>query len=247
MQVIDALILGLIQGLTEFFPISSSAHLSLCKHFLHIQGDLLYFDLITHLGTLLALLISLKNQIRPLLFSPKKMAPYLLALLPLFPVYFLLKSEREALSSPSHLGYFLLFTSFLLFLASRKREETRVKKRGDVLWIGLMQAAALIPGISRSGSTISTARLLGWNLQEAALFSYLLSIPAILGGTLLETLQVIRHGTALEPFTLLVGFTASFLSGLLAVRFVFTIFAKVGLLPFALYLALLGGGALWLL
>src|SRR3989344_994574 len=190
MTLIQAIILGIVQGFTEFFPVSSSAHLQLAKWFMAIPNGelLLHFDLVCHSGTLLALSFYLRKEIYAVLADLKSIALFILALIPLVPAYFLLKPLRTLLSHPAYLGYFLLFTAFLLFIASKKQEVRIAKgyKSRDMIWIGMMQTLALLPGISRSGATIATARLLGWKWDAAARFSFLLAIPAILGGQALE-------------------------------------------------------------
>ena len=193
MSLLEALILGIVQGLTEFFPVSSSAHLKIAKWFLGVpDGEhLIFFDLLCHAGTLLALVIYLRRDVWEILKSPRKMAVYMAAIIPLVPAYFFLKPLRVAMSDPSYLGFCLMGTAGLLFAASRRQtaapSEAPLKKWRDVLCIGLMQTMALIPGISRSGSTIAAARFCGWEWREAARFSFLLAIPTVLGGELLET------------------------------------------------------------
>jgi undecaprenyl-diphosphatase len=239
--LLQAIVLGLVQGLTEFFPVSSSAHLRLAKWLLNVSDGehLLYFDLICHVGTLLALMFFLRRQIWSVLSSAKKMFLYTLALIPLVPAYFLLKPLRLAASDPAYLGYFLLFTSLLLFLASSKKpSQMPLGKWKSVLCIGVMQTMALIPGISRSGSTISAARFCGWQWREAAEFSFLLSIPAILGGQVLESIKLLggHAETASIGWECYAGgFASSFGLGLITVRFVFWIYEKEKVRPFAWY------------
>lgn len=260
MTFFQSVILGIVQGLTEFFPVSSSAHLKLAKWLLGVpDGEhLLYFDLVCHSGTLLALIWFLKKEILAALSSFRTTSLYALALCPLVPAYFLLKPLRVAASEPAYLGYFLLFTSFLLFAASRQwvpvpagspvleKPEIKVK---DVVCIGIMQALALIPGISRSGSTIAAARFLGWDWVAAAKFSFLLGIPAILGGQALETLKLLK-GSASLPFPMsayAAGFAASFICGLISVRFMFRIYERGAARPFAWYCLAAGLFAIWAL
>lgn len=233
MTWLQALILGLIQGITEFFPISSSAHLRLAKQFFGLPTDetLLHFDLICHLGTTLALLIFFRRDLLNILLHPRSWSPYLIGLLPLFPAYFLFKPLIHALSAPAYLPYFLLLSAAIIILA---RPLTTPKAHRDPLLIGLMQAIALIPGISRSGTTISTAYTLGWPILDATRFSFLLAAPAIVGGTLLETFHLQQ---ALLPLSYyLTAFIASLLSGLLGVHLLFTFLHHFTLRPFGFYL-----------
>lgn len=255
MNWIQAIILGLVQGLTEFLPVSSSAHLRLTKRFLGIaDGEhLLYFDLFCHAGTLLALVIFLRKDIWEVLKSIRKIAIYSLAIAPLVPAYFLMKPVRIAASDPAYLGYFLIVTGVLLFAASRRKVAVEVisgsgshtgsgsfieqPKWRDVVCIGVMQALALIPGISRSGSTIAAARFCGWDWMDAARFSFLLAVPTILGGELLETAKLLGGhsdgGVSIGCYA--AGFGASFGLGLFAVRWIFRIYKKGNVRPFAWY------------
>lgn len=236
MSFIQAIILGLVQGLTEFFPVSSSAHLRLAKWLLGVaDGEkLLSFDLLCHSGTLLALLIYLRRDVWEILQSIKKVGLYALALIPLIPAYFLLKPLRVMASDPAYLGYALMATAALLFAASKKRAVNPSQKWQHVVCIGLMQTIALIPGISRSGSTIAAARFCGWGWRESARFSFLLAIPTILGGELLEMMK--GHVDSGIPAACYAGgFAAAFILGLASVRFVFWVYEKERVRPFAWY------------
>lgn len=241
MTPFDALILGIIQGITEFIPVSSSSHLRLAKWLLGIpnEGALLYFDLLCHLGTLIPLIFFLRKAIFETLRDLRKISLFSLALAPLIPAYFLLKPVRIALSDPHYLGFLLLGTAALLFFASSlvKGKSISQPKYTDVLCIGMMQAMALI-GISRSGSTISVARMLGWEWVEAARFSFLLGIPAILGGEILETFKLLKGeglSTTLPMEVYATGFCASLLVGAISVRLVFLAYEKGIVRPFAWY------------
>lgn len=236
MSPLQAIVLGVVQGITEFFPVSSSAHLKLMKWLLGVtDGEhLIYFDLLCHLGTLLALFIYLRKDVWEILKSPQKMGVYFLALVPLIPAYFFLKPVRLMASEPRYLGYSLLLTSLLLFAASRKKTFTPTKKWYHVLCIGVMQSMALIPGISRSGSTIAAARFCGWHWRDGAKFSFLLAIPTILGGEVLETLK--NHGeSGVSGTCYAAGFIAAFVLGMGAVRFVFWVYETEKVRPFAWY------------
>jgi len=253
MTLFQAIALGIVQGLTEFLPISSSAHLALAKWLMGISpGEhLLYFDLICHSGTLIALIFYLRYEIFSVLSSIHTMALFILALIPLAPAYFFLKPLIRAASNPSYLGYFLLLTAFLLFIAVRKKEvipQNRIKKR-DVLCIGCMQTLALLPGISRSGSTIAAARLLGWEWKKAARFSFLLAVPAILGGQILETAKWMgsHPEKTLSMNCYFAGFFTSLVVGLLSVRAIFWIYEKGNVRPFAWYCLAAGLLAIWML
>ncbi len=239
MSWIQALILGSLQGLTEFFPVSSSAHLKLAKFFLNVaegQNQVL-FDLTCHLGTLIALLYFFKRDL-----SSLRRPAFLLALLPLIPCYFLLKPLRECLGRIEFLGFCLIGTSVLLFLGHfLKLKATRSKQ--DPLYIGAMQALALIPGISRSASTIAAARLLGWDPKEAVRFSFLLAIPTIIGGNTLELVRLSlaeKSDLSLSFASCLIGFLSSLGIGWLVIRFAMTLLERGTLKPFAWYCLCMG-------
>ncbi len=235
-NLLQAIILGVVQGITEFFPISSSAHLQLARYFLHLpnSAEFVYFDLACHLGTWLALAYFLRRDIWQILRDPSKIALYTVALLPLIPMYLLLKPLRASLLTTDCTGYFLLVTSMLLFLASKASlPHYETKKWGNVILIGLSQALALLPGLSRSGATMATARFCGWSWLEAAKFSFLLSLPTILGGEVLESLK--GSPTTVSLASCAAGLSSSFAVGLVTVRLAFWMYEKNIVKPFAVY------------
>ena len=241
MNIFQAIVLGVIQGLAEFFPISSSAHLRLAKWAMSIPDgeQLLYFDLMCHAGTLAALFYFLRRDVFEILRDVKKIGLFSIALLPLVPAYFLLKPVRLALSDPSYMGYSLLATSLFLFAATQKKSIPSQQKTSHVVCIGMAQALALIPGISRSGATMAMARVLGWEWKQAARFSILLAIPAILGGELLETIKLMKGNSesigAVSPLCYAAGFFAALSVGFIAVRFAFSLYDRGVIRPFAWY------------
>jgi undecaprenyl-diphosphatase len=251
MSWVHALILGLLQGVTEFFPISSSAHLTIARLLLGVEGkdSQVLFDLSCHLGTLVAVLFFLKREIVELFCAEtKKLILLFIALVPLIPSYFLLKPVRDFVSRPEYLGLCLLGTSGILFLGNTyrlRREKCDSMKRAitDALFIGAMQSTALIPGISRSASTISAARILGWDAPKAVRFSFLLSIPTIVGGNSLELLKMAASSsTCLSvPLPLCgLGFLTSCLAGLFIIRRAIAMLERGRLQPFAWYCLVIG-------
>jgi undecaprenyl-diphosphatase len=242
---LEAILLGIIQGVTEFIPVSSSAHLKLAKILLHIEDSqaLLVFDLFCHLGTMLATVLFLRKQIFHLFFkTPKELLFYFLALIPLVPFYFLLSDLFRFFSNVHFLGFFWMITGFVLLGTSYYKKTCAFplpmqKKIKDSLWIGLAQCFALFPGLSRSGLTLSVASLKGWDLPHAVLFSFLLSIPTILGGSFLETLHLLQSPTlfSLSAFHYFLGFIVSFLVGWMAIRFIFSLKERKKIRPFGWY------------
>ncbi len=255
LSLFEALILGLVQGVTEFLPISSSAHLQFTRWFLGVaeSDSLQYFDLACHAGTVLAVVIYLRKQVVRILTSWSYLLSFSLALIPLIPVYLALQPFREALSQPNLIGYGLLMTSMMLFFTSKYGREkqnsleslssaSRLKWQ-DMLCIGVMQTLALMPGISRSGSTMTAARLRGWSWLDAARFSFLLAIPSVLGGELLETMRLMKGGSETLPSSYCaIGFFSAFGCGLLSIRWIFQCYQTFNVRPFAYYCA--GAGLL---
>ena len=250
MTSLEALILGLVQGLVEFFPVSSSSHLSIAKSLmgLHSSEVTVIFDLFCHSGTLFAAAYFLRRDIRTLLFERRdKLLQIFFAMIPLIPAYLLLKPLREGEHSLFWTGCMLIATSFLLLVG----QNMRIKRQASIAWqrraqdalcIGVLQSAALIPGISRSASTISCARILGWNAEEAVRFSFLLAIPTILGGNALTLLKASLQTTQL-PISLsscLIGFGASFVAGLAIIGPAIRFLESGKLRPFAWYCLILG-------
>ena len=250
------LALGLLQGLTEFLPVSSSGHLVLAKALLGLHPPGVALEGALHLGTLVAVLVYFRGDIRALirgcLQGKRDSWVYIgflgLATVPAVAVGLLLRERIEgAFSSVPTVGSALLLTAVLLLAADRLswRAVRREVGVGSAVAVGLAQAASLVPGISRSGSTISAAILSGTRPATAARFSFLLSIPVILGAGGLSLWQGANQGIPRdEALGLLVGGVVAALSGLLAIRVLLVLLDRRRLSWFALYCFLLGGTAL---
>ena len=251
MNALDALLLGIVQGLTEFLPVSSSGHLKLMQYFLGMRDldHYIIFDLVCHLGTLLAIVIVFFQNIKnAVLHTPYKIRQVIIATLPLFPLVLLMKPIKAAYADPAYLGYFFILTSLILFAGvkfGRSVSETVRKERtwSDALKIGLWQALAILPGVSRSGSTISGARLLGWNTNDAVVFSFFLAIPAILGGTTLELFKFFQHPENAAQISLInyfIGFVVSFAVGFFSLQLLIRLALQNKFYYFAWYCLFLG-------
>jgi undecaprenyl-diphosphatase len=270
MSIRDALILGVVQGLTEFLPISSTAHLYLVQELLRIRNDdlALSFDVVLHLGTVLALVLATWDRLTGIVseafravlrLRPRDPAsralvlPLVVGTVPGVLAGLFLLERFEDLRSLALIGiamlaacaYFLLAEAGARRRARSERELTTVTA-GDGLWVGVAQAAAgLMAGFSRSGFTISTGRLRGLSRDDAARFSFLLALPIILGAGAKALLDL--HGTyagAIAPAALAAGFLASAVVGYAAVRFLLRYLKTHTLTPFAIYLGLLGAALL---
>ncbi len=243
MNVFEAIILGLIQGLTEFIPVSSSGHLLLGHEILGNTESTLGFDVALHVGTLLALIIFFSRDIVVLLKnvlkqnSEGRLARLLLyATVPAMIAGLLLSDYiDEQLRSPIVVAIMLAVVGIIMIFADKmvQRAQKEVSLKNGLL-IGLAQTAALIPGVSRSGATITTGILLGLERKQAARFSFLLAMPIVAG----SALGLVVKGESLGSTgngALAFGMIAAFASGLFAIRFMLRSIAKLGLKPFAYY------------
>ena len=243
-NAIQAVILGLIQGITEFLPVSSSGHLVLAQRLLGLREPALTFDIALHLGTLVAVLLFFRRDIAGMVQGILGRGPertsytWLLVLIilgsvPTAVVGLLFKDSFEAMfASVTAVGVSLLITAALLLaagLAGRPRRGLEETRSWHALLIGLAQGLAITPGISRSGSTISTALLLGLERELAVRFSFLLSIPAILGAVALQALDL-PPGLHLAWTPLLLGALVAGVSGWLALRLLLGLVRRVRLL-----------------
>ena len=248
MTMFEAVALGVVQGLTEFLPVSSSGHLVLLQKFFGMQEPPLFFDTALHGGTLVAAVIALRADIWTLLKKPFQKMTLLLIIgtLPAVIVALLFKDAVEAaFQSGALLGPAFLVTALALTLSevlSRRRGTARpfaAMTAFDAAVIGLCQAAALLPAVSRSGLTLSGALACGIERGAAARFSFLLSIPVILGALVLQ----LPGAGSLDPadrLPLIAGTAAAFITGFLAVTLMLAIVRKNRLFIFAAYTAVLG-------
>ena len=247
MSLLNALILGIIQGVAEFLPISSSGHLSIAQNLLGlgVEGtDDVFFDVLLHLGTLAAVFVAYWSDIKEMVLEffrtigdirrgglPKDTPParrlillIIIGTLPLFLVLPIQDTVEGLYSNTYFVGAALLVTGGLLFACDRIRKGRKNEKSttvGDVLIIGVGQAIATCPGISRSGMTISTGCFCGLERRFSVRFAFLLSIPAVLGANILHITDVVSEGVdpALIP-AYLVGVAAAAISGYLSIRLV---------------------------
>lgn len=249
MTNIEAILLGIIQGLTEFLPVSSSGHLTLAQSLFGFKDleNYIIFDVVCHLGTLLAIFCIFRKQIIELCSNKTLILQIALATALLFPLVLILKPIKSLFDNTQLLGFFFLLTAGILYAGIRFGYEAtpeRLKKNKwrDAIYIGLFQALAIIPGVSRSGSTISAARMRGWSPIDAINFSFLLAIPAILGATAVESLGLL-NGQALPDIGLsqyVLGFLTSFIFGLFALILLKSLAVKHKFMYFVWYCLILG-------
>lgn len=250
MQIIQAIILGIIQGLTEFIPVSSSGHLILFQKWLGFEGNLA-FDLALHVGTLLALVVYFRRDITGLakgILRPRENKISWLIVMATIPAVIagvLLQSTvASAFRSPQLVAFNLIWVAIVMLVVDRvaeKRSELNTISVQQAAGMGLAQVLALVPGVSRSGSTITAGLAAGLTYQAATRFSFLMSVPVIAGAIVRVLLQDKGlQQVASQPLISVVGITAAAISGYLAIRFMLSFLTRFGLAPFAYYRIALG-------
>lgn len=261
MNWLDALIMGLVQGLSEYLPISSSGHLEIASAVLGVQSEEnLTFAVVVHAATVLSTIVVLWKEVE-ILFKgffqfkwnaeTQYVSKILLSMIPVGIVGVFFKKQVEALFGDGLMvvGICLMVTAVLLAFAyyakPRIKEEISYK---DAFIIGLAQAVAVLPGLSRSGSTIATGILLGDKKEQVAKFSFLMVIIPILGEALLDLLGSLKDvpadGSGIATSSLIVGFLAAFASGTLACKWMLKLVKNGKLVYFAIYCAIVGAFAL---
>jgi undecaprenyl-diphosphatase len=253
MNIFESIILGAVQGLTEFLPVSSSGHLVLLQKILGIDEPTLLFDTMLHVGTVIAVFAVLWQDVWKLLKKPiQKMTGLLiLATIPTVIVALLFNDFiEEAFYSARYLGFSFLITAIALVVSnilSKRSGELRNETKMtwiDALIIGIMQALAIIPAVSRSGMTLSGALSRKLDRELAARFSFLMSIPAILGALVFQLKDVIGAESNIETgigiFPMMAGVLTAAIVGFLAIRFMLKIVKERSLIGFAVYVTMLG-------
>lgn len=256
MSWLEALVLGIVQGLTEYLPVSSSGHLAIGSALFGIEGEEnLAFTIVVHVATVFSTLVILWKEIEWIFcglfkFQMNSETRYainiLISMIPIGIVGVFFKDTVESIFGSGLLivGCMLLVTAALLafsyYAKPRQKESISMK---DAFIIGLSQACAVLPGLSRSGTTIATGLLLGNNKAKLAQFSFLMVIPPILGEALLDVLKLVKGEDIagdIPTLSLVVGFVAAFLSGCLACKWMINIVKKGKLIYFAIYCAIAG-------
>lgn len=258
MNVFQTAVLGLVQGLAEFLPISSSGHLILARALMGISdtatesGVYIMLDILLHAGTLVAVLVVFWRDWLDILKNPFKSKTLLLLFIASIPALIaavLLNDLIEGLFTGWFIGVSFLITAVFLLVAesasrrnAAKRQSTSQVGFKHAIWMGIMQAIALLPGVSRSGSTLTGGVLSKLNRQKAAKFSFMMSAPAILGSLLIKGKEALENGyfAQLDMMPTIVGMLVAALSGYLAIRFMLKLITKTSLTWFALYVAMVG-------
>ncbi|MDR1583555.1 MAG: undecaprenyl-diphosphate phosphatase [Prevotellaceae bacterium] len=254
METWEAFILGIVQGLTEFLPVSSSGHLLLSKEILGIENNGgTTFEVLVHAATVLSTLTVFRNDIAKLLagvfkFAYNRETEYILkiavSMIPVMIVGLFFKEEVEVLfgEGPMFIGSMLLLTAALLLFSHFARKGEKSISYSNAFVIGLAQAFAVLPGLSRSGTTISTGLLLGNNRNEIAKFSFLMVLVPILGEAFLDLIggDFSPAASGIATFPLIIGFVGAYISGLFACKLMIKLVSQVKLYWFAIYCTVVG-------
>lgn len=255
MTVLQAVVLGAIQGVTEFLPISSSGHLIIVPELLGWEAQGIAFDLIIHLATLLAVIMAMRAEIMWLWEGWRRrdrvrvqlISKLLLATIPALFVGFFFRDWLEGFRGVQTVAISLIVWGALLGLADRFSAMMRgqVKDLGRVQWwqailIGVIQIFAFIPGTSRSGSTMTAALFSGLDRVAAARFSFLLAIPITAAAGVSALLDVAQHGLDITLLPMLTGFISAFIFGILAIRLLLLVVRNASFVWFAVYRIALG-------
>jgi len=244
-SLLQAIILGIVQGITEWLPISSSGHLVLFQNLFGLEPPVV-FDVILHIGSLIVVFIVFWKEIKELVVGvfnkDKYHLNYLLYLviasIPIALVGFFLNDWIKSIfHSLKTVGFSLLFTALLLYVSRYPKKKNKELSLKNTLMIGVVQALAILPGISRSGSTIATGLMQGVKKRQAAAFSFLLFIPAIVGATLVEMKEVSQ---ITDIPALITGTIVAIIAGILSLRLLLRIIDKNKFSNFAWYCLILG-------
>jgi len=254
MEIIDAIILGIIQGLTEFLPVSSSGHLELGKAILgdnSVPEESLLFTVVLHFATALSTIVVFRKDILDLIKGALKfkwnddlqfISKIALSMVPAVIVGLFFEAQLEALFGGNILlvGCMLIVTAILLFMADKAKDTDKKVSFKNAFVIGISQAVAMLPGISRSGATISTSVLLGNDKTKAARFSFLMVVPLIFGKIAKDILSGDLSYDAGNFTSLSIGFVAAFVAGLFACTWMIALVKKSKLSYFAIYCVIVG-------
>ena len=254
MEIFDAIILGIIQGLTEFLPVSSSGHLELGKAILgdtSVGEESLLFTIVLHFATAISTVIVFRKDILEIIKGLLKFtwneetqfaAKIMLSTIPAVVIGLFFEKQLEQLfgGNIAFVGFMLLITAILLWMADKAKNTNKPVSFGNSIVIGISQAIAMLPGISRSGSTIATSVLLGNDKSKAARFSFLMVIPLIFGKIAKDILDGAITTSSENSIALIVSFVAALISGYFACKWMIALVKKSKLTYFALYCLVVG-------
>ncbi len=264
MDYLSALIYGLIQGLTEFLPVSSSGHLALLPFLLDIEDPGVLFDLSMHFGTALSIIVYFRKEVKrllsdtfSLLTAPQKYGQYSLAVNMIISTIgtvlwvVLLKDFAEEFGrNPLVIAFNLLLFGLFMFVADYFGTKKETQKMEQFQWVraimvGTFQAFAIFPGVSRSGATLTISRFIGMSREEATRYSFLLSLPIIIAGFVYKFPEIVNGNSTFSLSTCFFGVAVSFIVGLVTIHFFLKFIKKMGLFAFSFYRVILAGVIWW--
>lgn len=244
MSIIIAIILGIIQGLTEFLPVSSSGHLLLAERIFNVADTPILFSIILHIGTLVAVLFVFKNSVIERIKHPfsKRGRMLIFATIITLALAFVFRDFFEEALNGGLLAFSFLITASFLLLAeyiAKKYKNTKELSFKNTAIMGVFQGLAIMPGISRSGATISSAVVQGVNKRDAAEFSFLMSVPIILASLVWELLKLNGGGASLQIAPIIFGFVTAVIFGVFAIKIMLKVINAAKYFYFSIYLIVL--------
>lgn len=255
MSITQAIILGIVQGITEFFPISSSGHLVILQNLFGFKEPMLAFDIFLHFGTIVSILIFFWKDILAMFKGKSPILKFvIIGSIPTFIIAILFQKIVKGLfASPLVTGYSLIITGAFLLVASffaiynktlRHNKDLTIT---NVTIIGIAQGISIVPGISRSGTTIGTSLIAGLREDTAIKFSFLLSIPAVLGANLLKMKEIYGNLIGVDAVPFLAGSLAAMATGIIAIRVLYSVLKKNLFFLFGIYCLLMGAAVITLI
>lgn len=237
-MIILYLLLGLIQGLTEFLPVSSSGHIVLFSQIFGINTDILLLSIVVHLGTLVSVCVCMRQQIWALIKKPFCAETWrlVLATLPTVVIALIFHDTFERAFGGKFLIVGFLATAILLVVADFLPKKVNPITNKTAFAMGLAQGLAIFPGLSRSGTTITTALICGTEKEKATEFSFLMSIPVIVGSALMECLDLTKQAVSVDVLTLAVAFVSAVISGIFSIKIMLKVVKSNKFIYFAYYL-----------
>ena len=239
MEIAYIIILGIVQGLTEFLPVSSSGHLVLLESLFDVQIDIIMLNIFLHLGSLLAVIIYYRKMLWQLIRHPfnKTMLLLFLATVPTVIIVLLFSDFIEASFGGQYLSFGFLVTALFMIIASFDYKGKKQMDKKTAIFMGVIQGLATLPGISRSGSTLTAGIVCGKDKKEVADFSFLMSIPVIIGSLVFECVKI--ESFSLPFVDIVIGMIFSFIFGYIAIKWMIQIVKKAKLYYFSIYLIIL--------
>lgn len=239
MEIAYIIILGIVQGLTEFLPVSSSGHLVLLESLFDVEIDIILLNIFLHLGSLLAVIIYYRKMIWQLIRHPfnKTNLLLILATIPTVIIVLLFSDFIESSFGGQYLSFGFLVTALFMVIASFDYKGKNQMDKKTAVFMGIIQGLATLPGISRSGSTLTAGIVCGKDKKQVADFSFLMSIPVIIGSLVFECVKI--ESLSLPLTDIIIGMIFSFIFGYIAIKWMIQIVKKAKLYYFSIYLIIL--------